>query len=81
MKVKSKGRENVRHVWRVCVPVKGGCMWCVCEMCVKSVCESERGTHRGVYECGTSRKAECTGECRVCAASSCEREREYEKSI
>lgn len=56
MKVKSKGRENVRHVWRVCVPVKGGCMWCVCEMCVKSVCESERGTHRGVYKHESSRK-------------------------
>ena len=32
---------------------------------MKSVCESERGTHRGVYECESSRKGERTGENRV----------------
>ena len=42
--------------------VKGKSMWCVCEMCVKSVCESERGTHRGVYEHESSRKEKCIGE-------------------
>jgi hypothetical protein len=36
-------------------------------VCVKSVCESERGMHRGVYEYGNSRKAECAGECSVCS--------------
>jgi hypothetical protein len=52
---------------------------CVCEMCVKSVCESEKGTHRGVYECEFSRKEKFTGEQQsmqentVCAASNCKR--------
>jgi hypothetical protein len=40
----------------------------VYEMCVKS----EIGTHRGVNEHESSRKEKHTGECRVCAASSCE---------
>ena len=54
---------------------------------MKSMCESERGTRRGMYECGEfkkrqahRRKAECTGQCRLCAAANCEqmsnRERE-----
>ena len=37
-------------------------MWCVCEICVKNVCDSERGMHRGVYECESSRKEKRTGE-------------------
>ena len=47
-------------------------MWYMCEMCVKSVCESERGIHRGVYECeslrreSTQEKKQCTRECSVC---------------
>ena len=36
-------------------------MWCVCEICVKNVCDSERGMHRGVYECESSRKEKSTG--------------------
>jgi hypothetical protein len=35
-------------------------MWCVCKMYVQCVCESERGTHRGV--CESSRKEKHTGE-------------------
>jgi hypothetical protein len=31
-------------------------------VCVKSVCESERGTQRGVYERESSRKEKHTGE-------------------
>jgi hypothetical protein len=48
--------------------------------------ESERGTHRGLWEFEKTkvhrRKAECAQarECRVCAASSCKREREREES-
>ena len=42
--------------------VKEECMWYVCEMCVKSVCESERGMHRGVYEYESSRKEKYIGE-------------------
>ena len=47
----------------------------MCELCVKSVCESEKGTHRDVYECEISRKEKFTGEKQsmqenaVCAAS------------
>ena len=53
-------------------------MWYVCEMCVKSVCDSERGMHRGVYECESSRIEKSTGEKQSaqenteCAASSWE---------
>jgi hypothetical protein len=31
-------------------------------MCVKSVCDSERGIHRGVYECESLRREKHTGE-------------------
>ena len=37
-------------------------MWCVCEICVKNVCDSERGMHRGVYEHESSRKENHLGE-------------------
>ena len=57
----------------------------MCEMCVNSVCGSERGMHRGVYECESSRKEKGTGEKQraqenaECAASGCEQiEREKE---
>ena len=74
------------HRGCVCVCVKKECMWYVCEMCVKSVCDSERGTHRGVYECESSRKEKGTGEKQRAqenaecvqpqAASECVREKE-----
>jgi hypothetical protein len=44
------------------VRVKEECMWYVCEMCVKSVCDSEKGMHKGVYEYESSRKGKHTGE-------------------
>ena len=34
----------------------------VCDTCVKSMCENERGRHRGVQECGSLRKEKHTVE-------------------
>ena len=58
---------------------------CMCQMCVKSVCVSERGTHRGVYDCDSSRKKKSTREKpsvqenAKCVASSCEQMSEKER--
>jgi hypothetical protein len=60
---------------------------CVCEwkrvhvVCVWEMWETERWTQRGVYECGSSRKAECTDRCRVCATSSWEEARERKRKV
>ena len=35
---------------------------CMCQMCMKSVCDSERGTHRSVCERESSRKEKYIGE-------------------
>ena len=37
-------------------------MWCVCEMFVNCVCESERGMNRSVCEHESSRKEKHIGE-------------------
>ena len=65
-----KVREHEKSAWSVSEERMLGeygecvCAWkeIACGVCVKSVCESERGTQRGVYERESSRKEKHTGE-------------------